>query len=118
MYEPVVLQKRKPRNFGNLVSILAMIGSVTIVSGCVINIFLCSNFIHKKKKLLAEFDERDVNVKRLTPLEEYHDTKSFWRKPSLQGAVHLALKKFKEKENLSTSVKSSSSESDIPKANN
>ncbi|CAK9800104.1 hypothetical protein ANTPLA_LOCUS2233 [Anthophora plagiata] len=119
MYEPVILQKRKPRSFaGTPISKLCMIGSLAVVFIPIIGLYFFSNFYWKKKKLIAELDECDEKIKKMTVYEEYSKTRTFWNRQELQGAVQLTIQNLMKKEKINAFVKSSSSDSDIPKANN
>ncbi|CAK9830961.1 hypothetical protein ANTRET_LOCUS8037 [Anthophora retusa] len=119
MYEPVILQKRKPLNIAGTPSFtVSIISSVAVVCVSVISSYYYSYTLHKQNKLIAELDERDVNNRPLTLYQELRQAVHLWERPVFHGAIRIAYQKLEEKRKSTTSVKSSSSESDIPKANN
>ncbi|XP_076751644.1 uncharacterized protein LOC143423896 [Xylocopa sonorina] len=94
MYEPVILEKRKPRTIAGTPA-----GKFTVFKNCLIigipfgALFLLSHFITKKRKIITELDEYDPRGGRMGLVLEYLDTMDFWSRIEFQGVIQYVLRR-------------------------
>ncbi|CAL7946216.1 unnamed protein product [Xylocopa violacea] len=95
MYESVVLEKRKPRTIaGTPAAKLLAFKNCMIIAVPIGGMFLLSNFIIKRRKIICELDEHDPRVQKIRLVVESMDTMLFWNRPDFRGIVGHILERY------------------------